>query len=1234
MPPPAPLQCSAPGCDFVTPEGTPTWDLLNSFLTNHTNSCHKAPDRVAPQLSSKLEKLPRPTFSLGMSESGWQFVMVQWKAYISQGTVSPAQSLQQLQAACSSDLLQRVYDTGSYSSLVTSDLFLTAMEKLAVLKVHRAVHTMNMWRMTQQSDESIRAFAARITGTAELCGMTLECSGCQVKNSYRDQVVLQVMLHGMRENLIRSKVMSRNTTGDLVGLHKTVDFIEAEEAGSQEASDIHEHSQVSGIRKSSYKKNLAEESRQKKCGYCGGHKHGESNNFAERQEECKAWGKTCPHCKKENHLGSVCKSRNKSSAEKSGSAKVDCIAAGGFFSITAHQPPAPSSLPRPGTWPTSWTAHWATTPSWQPPSIRGSWSFTPQHTPVVRETGSPIPCHNRFRGFEDEVLVTVVSKDVVTYSDPPTQLSSPRSRSPTPRRYRARTRSPSMRRPIQARSRRTPPSSAKDLLPVIAFISRTSPGSPISSIPLPHQVHSYVKGWLQTKPEVSPTHPMEVSLDRQAYAELSVPLPKLYHNRHMPGRHRNNPCIMDTGAQITVGPTHLLHHLGVKSETVFPVATRVNGASSAPLTVQGAILLKFTAKNPANGQIFSTRQLVYISSSVNQVYLSKAACIDLGTIPQDFPSIGSCSPDQQSSPASVADISAPRKCSNSGVVGHGDTPCSCPIRSAPPPGLPVLPCSPTPENLPTIKQYILDRYAASAFNCCERQALPLMNDSPPLRLFVDEDAKPRAITAPGQIPAHWVHDVKAGIDRDIALGVIEPVPVNTPDTWTSRMVITAKHDGSPRRVVDYQPINQFAPRQTHHTPSPWNIVSTIPAGKVKSVVDCFHGYHSVPIHPADRHYTTFLTRWGRFRYRTSPQGFLSAGDSYSQRMDKIIGDFKDYQKCVDDSIIWDDSIEENFFRICQFLERCTAGGCIFNPQKFQFGSREVDFLGFRITDTGVKPSSSFIENILSFPSPKSLTDVRSWFGAINQISYTHAQAPAMLPFRHLLSSKVPFMWSEDLEKAFQASKVEIIKQCEKGVRSFTPFKPTALATDWSRQGMGFWLCQKFCECEGSPRPGCCKDGWQTIFCGSRFCTAAEARYHPIEGEALAAAYGLDKCRFFVLGHPNLILCLDHQPLIPLFGQQELASIHNPRLFNFKTKSLPFRFQTIYIQGKKHVTPDALSRRHDGPHAPVQDEEPDHTKHSTPSSGQVQSEYADTLSPPDWVTSPTLLNAHGGGSDTF
>ena len=72
-------------------------------------------------------------------------------------------------------------------------------------------------------------------------------------------------------------------------------------------------------------------------------------------------------------------------------------------------------------------------------------------------------------------------------------------------------------------------------------MTKKDASSPINTIPLPHHVHSHIHGWLQTKPDLSPTHPMEVTLDRQAYAELCVPLPRLYHNRHRPGKHSNNP---------------------------------------------------------------------------------------------------------------------------------------------------------------------------------------------------------------------------------------------------------------------------------------------------------------------------------------------------------------------------------------------------------------------------------------------------------------------------------------------------------------------------------------------------------------------------------------------------------------------------------------------------------------------------------------------------------------------
>jgi hypothetical protein len=64
----------------------------------------------------------------------------------------------------------------------------------------------------------------------------------------------------------------------------------------------------------------------------------------------------------------------------------------------------------------------------------------------------------------------------------------------------------------------------------------------------------------------------------------------------------------------------------------------------------------------------------------------------------------------------------------------------------------------------------------------------------------------------------------------------------------------------------------------------------------------------------------------------------------------------------------------------------------------------------------------------------------------------------MAPFRHLLSSKGLFQWTQELDVAFQASKDEIVQQCMHGVKSFDFNLPTALATDWSKLGIAYWLC--------------------------------------------------------------------------------------------------------------------------------------------------------------------------------
>ena len=101
----------------------------------------------------------------------------------------------------------------------------------------------------------------------------------------------------------------------------------------------------------------------------------------------------------------------------------------------------------------------------------------------------------------------------------------------------------------------------------------------------------------------------------------------------------------------------------------------------------------------------------------------------------------------------------------------------------------------------------------------------------------------------------------------------------------------------------------------------------------------------------------------------------------------------------------------------------------------------------------MRPCSRYLEAILEFPSPSNITDVRSWFGLVNQVSYAFSMAQRMQPFRQLLKPGVPFKWDTSLEIAFDESKSAIISEIEKGVRIFDKDKPTCLATDWSKSGI-------------------------------------------------------------------------------------------------------------------------------------------------------------------------------------
>ncbi|GFO14787.1 enzymatic polyprotein [Plakobranchus ocellatus] len=136
--------------------------------------------------------------------------------------------------------------------------------------------------------------------------------------------------------------------------------------------------------------------------------------------------------------------------------------------------------------------------------------------------------------------------------------------------------------------------------------------------------------------------------------------------------------------------------------------------------------------------------------------------------------------------------------------------------------------------------------------------------------------------------------------------------------------------------------------------------------------------HSIPLAEEDRHLTTFITPWGRYRYRVCPQGYLASGDAYTKRFDKSIADITEKIKIIDDTLIWSDDINNSLFRAIEWLDTCGKHGIIINPERFVFAKESVMFgSGFEITLTTVGPCPQSIRAMRDFPTPKNLTGIRS-----------------------------------------------------------------------------------------------------------------------------------------------------------------------------------------------------------------------------------------------------------------
>ena len=139
-------------------------------------------------------------------------------------------------------------------------------------------------------------------------------------------------------------------------------------------------------------------------------------------------------------------------------------------------------------------------------------------------------------------------------------------------------------------------------------------------------------------------------------------------------------------------------------------------------------------------------------------------------------------------------------------------------------------------------------------------------------LNVDPNAKPVK-----QKLRRFSQDKKDVIRKEVAwlldAGFIKEV--YHPD-WLANPMLVPKKNKDWRMCVDYTDLNHFCKKDPFGLPRIDQVVDSTAGCELLFFLDCYSGYHQIPLKTEDQEKTTFITPFGAFCYTTMPFGLRSA----------------------------------------------------------------------------------------------------------------------------------------------------------------------------------------------------------------------------------------------------------------------------------------------------------------------------------------------------------------------
>ena len=383
------------------------------------------------------------------------------------------------------------------------------------------------------------------------------------------------------------------------------------------------------------------------------------------------------------------------------------------------------------------------------------------------------------------------------------------------------------------------------------------------------------------------------------------------------------------------------------------------------------------------------------------------------------------------------------------------------------------------------------------------------------------------------------------------------------------VMFVPKKNGKLRLVIDYRQLNAITKKDVTPLPLISEIRDRLTDANIFTSVDLKGAYNLIRIKEGDEWKTAFRTKFGLFECQVMPFGLTNAPASFQRMINYVLRDYIDHFVIVylDDILIYSKNMEEHKEHVRKVLQTLQDNKLLVEPEKCQFYTKKVSFLGHIITPGKVQMDPEKLKAINDWKPPKNVKEIQSFLGLANYYRrFIKNFAKIAAPLTDLTKKGIKFLLSFKARQAF--SKLKKALTSAPVLVMFDPNKQVTIETDASDYAIGGVLSQP--DDKGKLRP---------IAYFSEKLGGPELNYPIYDKEFMAIYTALSKqhWRHYCEGSKFPVNILtDHKNITYFMTTQELSR----RQIKYYERLSEFKLIIKHCKGTDNGRADALSRRPD------------------------------------------------------